>query len=77
MTTKCEPTADLLRSIRDHAWQLGWALREVGVGVQSNEDGSIRLTAYRSDAPLPAASTELLEGLQDGWQAADECSVID
>ena len=71
--TKTEPTEVLLDGISCHAQQLGWLFRELGIGLQASEDGSIRLTAYHSDAPLSDANKVLLDSLQDGWQSADEC----
>ena len=55
----------------------GADLSKLGIGLQAGEDGSIRLTAYHSDAPLNDANRELLESLHDGWQRADEDDAID
>ncbi|MCA6104928.1 hypothetical protein [Bradyrhizobium australafricanum] len=38
---------------------------------------TLRLTTYRSDAQLSVVADELMEGITDGWQSADECPVID
>jgi hypothetical protein len=77
MTTKTEPTEALLGNIRFHAEQLGWLFRELGIGLQAGVDGSIRLAAYHSGAPLSDANKVLLDSLQDGWQSADQCDAID
>ncbi|MHC2462741.1 hypothetical protein [Bradyrhizobium embrapense] len=84
MTSKTEEPKALLEGIGSYAWEIGWRLRELGVGVViSNQDGTVRLTPYRPEAGevvagLPALATEALtEGLTDGWQCADECPIID
>lgn len=81
--SKTETPKTLLEGINRYAEEIGWRLRELGVGAVVTEDGAIRLTAYRPEngevvAGLPAlAMEELIEGLTGGWQMADECSIID
>jgi hypothetical protein len=36
----------------------GADLSKLGIGLQAGEDGSIRLTAYHSDAPLNDANAD-------------------
>ena len=71
-----ETVGTLLRTTSGQAEQLGWALRELGIGVvtERSPDGGamLRLTAYRGGAQLSVVADELLEGLADGWQSADE-----
>lgn len=71
-----ETIGTLLRAAGEHAQQLGWTLRELGIGVvtERSPDGGVmlRLSAYRTGAQLSVVADELLEGLGDGWQSADE-----
>jgi hypothetical protein len=82
MSTKTETPKVLLEGIGSYAREIGWRLRELGVGVVVS-DGTFRLTSYSHEAGevvagLPALATEALtEGLTDGWQTADECPVIE
>jgi hypothetical protein len=75
------PTDEPLNGISAASWQLGWLLRELGVGVvptyDSAGDLTLRLTSYDSDVPLRAIAEELVHGISTGWQTADECPVID
>jgi hypothetical protein len=81
--SKTETPKALLEGINRYAEEIGWRLRELGVGVVVTGDGAIRLTTYSPEAGevvagLPAlAMEELIEGVTGGWQMADECDAID
>jgi hypothetical protein len=74
-------TDEPLNGISQSAWQLGWLLRECGIGVvptyDSSGDLTLRLTPYHSDADLRTIASELIHAVSAGWQSADECPVVD
>lgn len=71
-----------LHGVSHSAWQLGWLLRELGIGIVSSRCASsgettFKLTPYNSHVPLHAITEELAYQLSAGWQSADEYPVID
>lgn len=58
--------------ISSNAWQLGWLLREMGVGVVASPEG-IKLVPYDgTEAHTREVAAALVSSLSSGWSAADQ-----